>query len=251
MSVDLWVLSCAPGSRVREALEMFESLGVPEHRRVLVTTMPDPVKIFPGTLLLYPDTDINIGKWWTIGLEFIASHYPSEHDIWDVLVIETDARMTPRDVDIVRDHMRVHDCVMAGADWRHVLGDKPYHVRRNNDAWVPDPSHADAGRIPGIASVIAGEAGIRHDTNFRWWLADDDFEWQHRINGGTVLVNHTAVEHQGTQGVLTGERLKAWEEDQGKFLTKWGGMPSTGGVPVTEVREVINQGLPQAMRSSS
>lgn len=231
MKPDLWVLTCAPGSRVAEALDLFESLGTPLDKRVLITTMPDPVKVFPGNLFKYPDTDINISKWWTIGLEWVASHYVAEDDIWDVLLIETDARMTPEDVDTIRDHMRTLDCVMAGADWRHVLGSQPYKVRRDNSAWVPDPANSDAGRIPGIASVIAGEVGIRHDTNFRWWLADDDYEWQHRAAGGTVLVNNTTVVHTGTQGVLTGERLLAWEEDQVKFLSKWGGMPSTGGIP--------------------
>ena len=209
---------------------MFESMDTPLHRRVLVTTMPDPIRVFPGYLLTYPDTDINIGKWWTLGLEFIASHYPSEYDEWDVLIIETDARMTTEDVDTVRDHMRTHDVVMAGADWRNVLGNKPYHVRRDNRSWIPDPAHADAGRIPGIACVVAGEAGIRHDIRFRWWLADDDFEWQHRVGGGTVLVGNTTVRHNGTQGPLQGERLAAWNEDQETFMRKWGGMPSTGGV---------------------
>lgn len=234
---DLWVLTCAPRSRVRETLELFDSLGTPTHRRVVVTTQPDPVRVFPGNVIVYPDTDINISKWWTLGLEHIASHYPSEHDIWDVLIIESDARMTPADVETVRDHMRVHDAVMAGADWRHVLNGKPYHVRRDNRSWIPDPTAADAGRIPGIACVIAGEIGIRHDTDFRWWLADDDFEWQHRVNGGTVLVGGTTVWHVGTQGPLQGERLQAWNEDQAKFLRKWGGMPGTGGV--LDIEQVV------------
>ena len=214
---------------------MFESLGVPEHRRVLITTEPDPITVFPGTVLKYHGTDINISKWWTIGLEFIDSFYPSEHDIWDVLLIETDARMSVQDVETVREHMRTLDCVQAGADWLNVLQGKPYYVRRDNSAWIPE------GRMPGIASVIAGEAGIRHDPEFRWWLADDDFEWQHRVGGGTVLVGGTTVVHTGTQGPLTGERLQAWEEDQIKFRAKWGGFPSTGGIVDIEVREVVHE----------
>lgn len=240
MKPDLWVLTCAPGSRVAEALDLFESLGTPQDRRVLITTLPDPVKVFPGNLFRYPDTDINISKWWTIGLEWISSHYAAEDDIWDVLLIETDARMTPEDVDTIRDHMRTLDCVMAGADWRNVLGTKAYHVRRDNLSWIPDPDHGDAGRLPGIALMVAGETGIRHDTNFRWWLADDDFEWQHRVGGGTVLVGGTTVRHVGTQGELQGERLQAWEEDRHKFMAKWGGMPATNGIvpPPVEISEV-------------
>lgn len=244
MKPDLWVLTCAPGSRVAEALELFESLETPIGRRVVVTTMPDPIRVFPGSLFLYPDTDINISKWWTIGLEWIASHYVHEDDIWDVLIIETDARMTPEDVETVREHMRVLDCTMAGADWRHVLGSAPYHVRRDNSSWVPDQTYPDAGRIPGIACVIAGETGIRHDPKFRWWLADDDFEWQHRACGGTVLVANTTVRHEGTQGELQGERLAAWNQDQGRFWDKWGGMPGTGGIlPVVEVQSVEHDQL--------
>ena len=209
---------------------MFESLGTPEDRRVVVTNPPDQMMEFPGHLLNYPSTEINIAFWWTLGLDQIAMQY-GPNDIWDVLMIETDARMTPADVDILRDHMRFLDTVQAGADWLHILGDRPYHVRRDNSAWTPE------GRMPGIASVIAGETGIRHDPEFRWWLADDDFEWQHRVNGGTVLVNGVDVWHQGTQGPLTGERLQAWEEDQSKFLAKWGGMPATGGIVAHEVIE--------------
>lgn len=233
---DLWVLSCAPGSRAAEAGELFSSLGTPEDRRVLVTTEPDPVLDFPGHLLRYPATDINISKWWTLGLNHIASHYGPD-DIWDVLLIETDARITPQAVDTLRDHMRVLDTVMAGADWHHVLGDQSYKVRRDNAAWG-----GFENRIPGIAAVISGETGIRHDPEFRWWLADDDFEWQHRVNGGTVLVGGLEIQHVGTQGPLTGERLKAWEEDQGKFLAKWGGLPVTGGVlPSAEVQRVTHE----------
>lgn len=234
---DLWVLSCAPGSRTREAEDLYESLGTPYDKRVLVTTLPDPVQTFSGSLHLYPDTDINISKWWTIGLDFIAGHYGPD-DIWDVLVIETDARMTPETVDILRDHMRFLDVVQAGADWLHVLGDRPYHVRRDNAAWTPE------GRMPGIATVIAGETGLRHDTEYRWWLADDDFEWQHRANGGTVLVGGLDIQHVGTQGPLTGERLQAFEEDQIKFMAKWGGLPATGGI-LAPVVEVTNSSVTQ------
>lgn len=224
---------------------MFESLNVPEHRRVLITTEPDPIRVFPGTLLKYGGTDINISKWWDIGLEFISGHYPAEDDIWDVLLIETDARMTVEDVETVREHMRTLDCVQAGADWLGVLNgsNQAYHVRRDNSAWVPE------GRMPGIAVIVAGEAGIRHDPEFRWWLADDDFEWQHRVGGGTVLVKGTTVRHEGTQGQLTGERLQAWEEDQIKFRAKWGGFPSTGGVVDIEVREVVHEPAREAERA--
>ncbi len=243
MAIDLWVLTCAPGRRRAEAIELFESLGTPDDRRVLVTNPPDAMETFPGVLLTYPSTEINIGHWWTTGLDYIASHY-SPGDIWDVLLIETDARITPEAVDTLRDHMRFLDCTMAGADWLHTLEDRPYHVRRDNSAWLPE------GRMPGISVVIAGETGIRHDPEFRWWLADDDFEWQHRVGGGTVLVGGLDIHHVGTQGPLTGERLQAFEEDQVKFMAKWSGMPATGGIlPAAEVVEIDHAPVGQVERA--
>jgi len=228
---DLWVLTCAPRSRMDETASLIESIGAPA---VVVTTLPEPIPAdFLGddvTVLLFESDEINISKWWTRGLDWIASHY-DDGEKWDVLLIESDARMTPRDITRIRRAMRDQDTIMAGGDWRHAMHGQALQVRRDNTAWVPDPSQADAGRIPGIACVISGEAGIRHDPEFRWWLADDDFEWQHRVNGGTLLVGGVAVNHVGTQGPLTGARLQAWEEDQVKFLAKWGGLPAQGGVP--------------------
>ncbi len=228
---DLWVLTTAPGHRAAEALDLFTSLGTPPERRVVTTNPPDPITTFDGHLIVWPEIGVNISNWWTIGLDFIAGHY-QEDEIWDVLLIETDARMTPEDVDTVRDHMRTLDVVMAGADWQNVLQGKPYHVRRDNSQWNP------VGRMPGIGAVVAGEAGIRHDPEFRWWYADDDFEWQHRVNGGTVLVGGTTVRHQGTQGPLTGEREIAEREDRVKFEQKWNGGPWIGGVTETVLFDV-------------
>ena len=236
---DLWVLTCAPAYRANEAAALLQRLDVSPDEAVLVTTQPNPVSPdFPATVLLFDSEEINISKWWTLGLDHIAAFYKDDPDaIWDVLLVETDADITRESVDIMRDHMRVLDCTMAGADFFGVMPDMPYHVRRDNSAWRPE------GRCIGFAQVVAGEAGIRHDPEFRWWLADDDFEWQHRVNGGTVLVGGLPVAHVGTQGELTGDRLRAWEEDQPKFAAKWGALPSQGGIPVVEVTEVVHEPL--------
>jgi hypothetical protein len=223
--IDLWVLTCAPASRIGEAYDLFESLDTPIDRRVLVTTDPDPVYAFDGHLVHYHDTDINISNWWNLGLDAIASHY-EDGNVWDVLLAESDARQDPAEVERLRFRMRLVGAVMAGGDWEHTLGgelDGGGYVRTSNLA-------KPVGRIPGILKVVAGETGIRHDPDFRWWLADDDYEWQHRVAGGTFLAAGMSVQHTGTQGPLTGDRLRYWEEDQVKFFDKWGGMPATNGI---------------------
>lgn len=226
MTTDLWVLATAPGSRTQEAVELFDSLGTPENRRVLVTNPPDIVdRTFPGIVLVHNDPSLNISNWWNEGLDYIEhQNHLAGNDAWDVLLAETDARMDPQQVEQLRSKMREFGAVMAGGDWENTLPhDLDWHFRTDNRY---DP----VGRIPGIMKVVAGETGIRHDPEFRWWLADDDYEWQHRVNGGTLLVRGIDVRHTGTQGPLTGDRLRFWEEDQVKFFDKWGGMPATNGI---------------------
>lgn len=219
VSPDLWVLTCAPASRIDEAARLIERLGAPT---VVVTTQPDPIPadFFSDdvTVLLFDSTEINISKWWTLGLDWIASHY-EEGEKYDVLIVETDADIKPEHVERMRRLMREQEVVMAGADFFRVMPDMPFYVRRDNAPWRAE------GRCIGFAQVIAGEVGLRHDPEFRWWLADDDLEWQARNNGGTILVGGMDVHHVGTQGPLTGDRLRAWEEDQEKFRAKWGMLP--------------------------
>ncbi len=229
----LYVLTCAPASRRFEAAEVLR-IADPEHR-ILVTTRPDNIRFGEMNLsgydvVTYEDTDINISKWWSMGLDWIATWCESTvPGPYDVLMIESDVRMSREDVDTVRRVMREQDCVLAAPDWQGSTGGE-HKVRRDNSIWINEQNHrADYSRLPGMGMVTAGEKGLRHDPEFRWWLADDDFEWNARVNGGTVLVAGTTMHHEGTQGPLQGERLQAWHEDQAKFLAKWGGLPSNGG----------------------
>ena len=222
---DLWLLTCAPGSRAGEAMSLFESLpDVPAERRVVVTTQPDPITrdVAGAEVLLFDGTEVNISKWWAVGLDWIAAR--AGDGPYDVFLVESDTRIAPGDLDRVRAEMRRCGCVAAGADWLGLLPAGVTLVRRSNAAMGPATL-----RLPGIGMVVAGEAGLRHDQRFRWWLADDDLEWQARAAGGTALVGGTTLQHEGTTP-LEGERLQAWIEDEPRFAAKWGGVPAQGGV---------------------
>lgn len=222
MLPDLWVLTVAPGSRADEVADLRASLpDVPDHRFVVVTTRPDPI---PGALLFDSD-ELNIAKWWTVGLEYIYDIRGFRGpEVYDVLIVESDTRITPEDLDSVRAEMRRSSCVMAGADWQRMLpGPGINLVRRSNTPITPGTL-----RLPGIGLVVAGEAGLRHDPQFRWWYVDDDLEWQAREAGGTVLVGGTTLTHRGSTP-MTGERATFAQEDIVKFAAKWGGTPADGG----------------------
>jgi hypothetical protein len=217
MLPDLWVLTVAPNSRAHEVDALRASMpDVAPHRFVTVTTQPDPI---PGALLFDSD-DLNIAKWWTVGLEHIARYYETQP--YDVFIVESDTRITPADLDAVRAEMRRTGCVMAGADWQSLLPAGVTLVRRSLEPMDR------RFRLPGIGLVVAGEAGLRHDTQFRWWYVDDDLEWQARASGGTALVGGTTLTHTGGSPMV-GDRARFAQEDVVKFDNKWGGTPQDGG----------------------
>src|SRR5882757_2848318 len=110
--------------------------------------------------------------------------------------------------------MRGHQRSLVGADW-HNTAREPVQINREP---IPGPV---MNRLPGVCMLAAGELGLRFDEQFRWWYADDDFVWQHRVNGGTGLVRGQTILH-GAGHPLEGERAQYAAEDEPKFLAKWG-----------------------------
>lgn len=234
---DLWVLTTAPGSRVNEVVSLLEDLN--SFNNVVVTNPPDEIpknflleSFIPSAKVISTESDeFNISKWWDFGLDFIAGIYP-DGEAYDVLMIESDARMSKEDIDTVRISMREHNAVLAAADWQNCLEPGEVKVRRDNSVWIAEGKEAWQSRLPGMAMIAAGEAGVRipEETNYRFWFADDDREWLSRISGGTVLVGGTTILHNGTQGPLRGNLLRYAEEDKERFLAYWGGLPENGGI---------------------
>lgn len=236
---ELWLLTVAPAERVTEVEELIKSLDVPKDRAIVVAHSPTFLRTDIATVIDYPDDEFNISKWWDFGLDYIKDQnqpgYPNDlgynNYTWDVLVIESDVRMTRADVETLRSTMREHECVMAGADWQNCLsGPEEVKVRKDNSVWIAEGKEAWQSRLPGMALVVAGEAGVRHAPLYpKFWFSDDHYEWISRVNGGTVLVGGTTVHHTGTQGPLKGDMLRWAEEDSESFREYWGGHPGEGG----------------------
>ena len=224
--IPLYGITCAPADRSVEAEQVLIEAGVDSDKAFLVTTQPNPVppSDFYGTVILFDSEEINISKWWDLGMEHIRS---LNDGTFDVLLIESDARMSSEDVVTVRAAMRDNNCVMAGSDWNNLLGPGVNHIRRDNSRW-----HTN-GRIPGVAYIFAGEVEeLRHNPEMRFWYADDWLEWVARVNGGTILVGGTTVEHTGhvTNGGLPEPIATYAREDLVKFVERWGGSPHDGGI---------------------
>lgn len=232
MTRDLWILTTAPGSRTDEVNELFETFSGIDYRGLVVTNNPDPITEAGGAkTLLFPGAEFNISKWWDYGIEHIYMQYQDDAGEWDVLLIESDARISVEDLLELRQAMRGNNCVMAGADWQDCLAPGEVKVRRDNSVWIAPGKEAWQSRLPGMALLIEGEEGMDHEPLMpRFWFSDDHLEWRARTRGGTVLVGGTTVQHNGTQGPLKGDMLRWAEEDRVKFKEFWGGLPEEGGI---------------------
>lgn len=211
-----WLLTPCHAPRLDDLRESLEYLGHPANRTVVVTTMPEPIhsEALRATVLLSPEPGINISRWFNLGLDWIAKR---EAGPYEVLCMGSDVRITHETVEALVREMRDRDLAMTGADWYDVAT-APVEIRRE-----PTPGSVYR-RIPGVAMLAAGELGLRFDEQFRWWYADDDFEWQHRVNGGTGLVRGQTLQH-GAGTPLDSSRVRYAAEDLVKFLAKWGTVP--------------------------
>ena len=210
-----WLLVPCHRPRLGDLQESLKYLGHMPARTVVVTTYPDPIQPYDldpcVTVLISPEPGINISRWWNLGLDYITRNAEAPYE---VLLMESDVRITRETVEVLTREMRDHRLAMAGADW-YGVADAPIEVCREP---VPGPVEH---RIPGVCMLVAGELGLRFDEQMRWWYADDDFVWQHRVNGGTGLVRGQTIQH-GAGRPLEGERAQYAAEDEPKFLAKWG-----------------------------
>jgi hypothetical protein len=214
--VSTWVLVPCHRPRLTELRASLVNLGLPAERTVVVTTEPEPIgptQVKAAAVLLSPEPAINISRWWNLGLDWIAAqHEPGEP--YEVLCMESDVRITFETLARLHLALRMKRLAMVGADW-YGVAQEPVEIRRD---LVPETIQH---RIPGVCMLVAGELGLRFDEQFRWWYADDDFEWQHRKAGGTGLVRGTMIGH-GPGRVLTGELAQYAAEDYQRFVAKWG-----------------------------
>jgi hypothetical protein len=211
-----WVLTPCHRPRLDELRASLAHLGHPTDRSVVVTTLPAPIDPddLPGvTVLISPEPGVNISRWWNVGLDWIEHNH--ELGPYEVLCLESDVLIEWSTLFRLRSVLRNYNLSMVGADWCGVVK-SAVETRYDLEAWPMEH------RIPGMCMLVAGELGIRFDEQFRWWYADDDFEWQHRKAGGTGLVRGTSFQH-GPGQPLTGEHAEYAEVDRQRFIAKWGG----------------------------
>lgn len=213
--MNTWLLTPCHRPRLDDLHDSLAHLAHPARQTVVTTTLPEPVRaadVAAAQVIVNTEPGINISRWWNRGLDWIAQRQDGPYN---VLLMESDVRLAPATLTELVHVLRTHDVAMAGADWLNAL--QPGQVEIRHALEPATPPH----RIPGICMLVRGELGLRFDEEFRWWYADDDFEWQHRKAGGTALVGGTSLHHPAGHQ-LDGERTVYAVEDHAKFVAKWG-----------------------------
>lgn len=160
--------------------------------------------------------DMNISRWWNIGIDFAESlAHPAEQ--WNTLVVNDDVIACHNLVETLSGEMRLNTSVLSFPN------QYDNHRTLHRSAGPVDLHH----RITGYCYMIRGEAKLRLDERFVWWYGDDDLDWNARRLGGSLLVPWCKVQHQAPNGsMLTHPELNIQAgKDRVAFLQKWGLTP--------------------------
>lgn len=217
MTGSTWIVVPCQRSRLPLLATALKSLEHPPDRVVVVATLPDPLTPVDlrgraNHVLLHEAPERHITRWWNRGLDHVRS-LVAEGDRYEVFGISSDIAGTRDDVPKLRTFMRDNDLAMVGPNY---FGSRDRFFRNGEPRTVFD-------RVPGVNWMIAGETGIRLDTEFRWWYDADDLEMQARTHSRTGITPTTIS--PGDDTPLSDEKQRWAIEDRQKFVEKWGVEP--------------------------
>jgi hypothetical protein len=230
---DVWVVIPAHRPRLDDLAGCLRTLRHDPHKTVVVWNGDQEPPELPCNVAIDSGTELNISRWWNLGLEYVSSNARPVHD---VLVLNCDARVTQQGVDRLASALRQWDLAMVGPTYRGEYNGPETRINRE----LKPVSHWD--RVAGFCFMLARELGIRADERLRWWFGDDDIEWQARRLRGTGLVPGVRVEHPPAGGTrIEGELRSIVGKDAKVFEATWHTLPTTEMVEEARRRRGISR----------
>lgn len=160
------------------------------------------------------EPEINISRWWNLGLSLIADRVRGQVNKWNVAIINDDAIIHQDWVAEVGRHMRDMGAAAASSG-------NPYPVR----ALHTQPGPVDLStRLQGFAFMLAGEKGVRANEQLKWYFSDDHVDWLSRQQGGVLSIPGYPVKHLYPNGQVTPELQEQIAKDAEAFSAYWGGL---------------------------
>lgn len=161
------------------------------------------------------EPELNISKWWNLGLKLIANRaLASRMAKWNVVILNDDAIIPQGWVHQLDKTMRGMGVAAASS---------------GNPAPIP-ALHTQPGpvglatRMQGFAFMLAGEKGVRANEQLKWYFSDDHVDWLSRQKGGMVSVPGLYVTHLHPNGQVTPEIQEQIAKDAHTFTQYWNGM---------------------------
>lgn len=166
-------------------------------------------------LIVVREPEINISKWWNLGLTLIADRAREQQwKRWNVVILNDDAIIPDTWVDNVARKMRQMDAAAASSGNPNPI--PAFHSR-------PGPVDLST-RLQGYAFMLAGEKGVRANETLKWYFTDDHVDWLSRQQGGVLSIPGLHVRHLYPNAQVDEEIQEQIARDAAAFTAYWGGM---------------------------
>lgn len=184
---------------------------------VVVEGGPDAQILDPDGFSIIREPELNISKWWNLGLTLIESRMKQDGiKRWDVAILNDDTIVPPGWMEAVTSAMREENAA-AGCSGGTAVPHRIVHRQ-------PGPVGLIT-RMKGFAFVLAGGKGVRANENLRWYFSDDHVDWLSRKLGGMVMIPGFGVEHLHPNEQMGPELQAMVPEDAARFVAFWGARP--------------------------
>lgn len=175
----------------------------------------DPDLEYGSDFTIIREPELNISRWWNLGLQMIADRaHQYRMSKWSVVILNDDAI-------IPADWVRTVDGVMRQLGVAAASTGNPNPIPALHTQ--PGPVNL-ATRLQGFAFMLAGEKGVRANEQLKWWFSDDQIDWLSRQRGGVVSIPGHRVEHLHPNGQMTPEIQEQIAKDAHTFAQYWNGM---------------------------
>lgn len=169
---DIWVTVPTAGRATLEAA--IDSTGVPRERVVVVATR-EGVVVPDGCRSLLDLDEINIHRWWNVGIRVCTAHGARY-----VAVINDDVRLDADTLPTLLGAMTATRAALATP---------------GSAGHVTDPSPHLTRTLIGSCWLLDTETGLRPDERYRWWYGDDDLDLRARRDHGGIATADCHFEH--------------------------------------------------------
>lgn len=190
---DVWVTVPTRGDHPDLLADLIDTLAVPRHHVVVVTTKPDVP--LPEGVVEVPDLGpVSVHRWWIDGIVF-ASRNGAKY----VLVCNDDIRVAPDTLPKMVDQI---------------------HADQTPLCWATGNQAA----ITGWCWLLRVASPVRPDQALRWWWGDNDLDRQASLCGGASRVEAGVVHVHGNETTHASPELQALAlQDNGVYHQKWSG----------------------------